>query len=512
VNQLSILTLSAYILLLIIIWYFWRWSYKREIFRIRKKLSWLVGAVSLFMYLNTPIMLQLASEVVRTDGIPGLWLLTNSLMAAAVVPIVFAPMWRKLELTTDNEFILLRYSGVGSKILYTFRAIYLGVVISPILVSYQLLAFSSFLSIVWDVPMNTAIAISCAVLFISSIKNSLGITMRTDLFHGLLYASSLGLLLFWLLTGDTGQQVLQHSVTWSVFPASGDHKAWAGVVVLLTIQWWSTGLFDGGGPEMQKYNSVHTPRKAVLLAMGAVLLSVGFSLLNIFISLKASGIHPDGFLPAVKTLIPSSLKMLITLGFWAAYITTAESSLNWGSSYVVENIWYRDQRDSSSTVKFFHSFFIIFLLAGMAAFITLAHDSLRSILELLFSFSAGVAPVFFLRWFWMRINAWAQLSAMIAGTVLSILYDAVEPYMVDVLRYDLLAPYYWKLIILTIATTLTWITVMYLTPPDDPGHIANFKRRLPDKKIMWKRFFQSLLLGLLLLVLYVVVMSLIVGF
>lgn len=510
-DAISIYTLCAYVVAILLIAFLWRSRYTTEIFRIRKGVFWVVGAVSLFMYLNSPNDIQIYSEVIQRDGIPGIGFLACGWLASAFAPILFAPAWKQLNLKTDNEIILLRFSGTGSKVLFYFRAIYLALIISPLLVSFQVLAFSNLLKHLWDIPMQNAIYISGVCLLISGCKNSLGITFRIDMLHGILYMTAIVIILI-LLFREVGSlhsaigylEDKKRGMT-SFFPTASDHKAWWAFVVIFGIQWWSTGLFDGGGPEMQKYNSVASPQRAVLLALGGLLLTLVFSQMNFLISLLSVSVDRNGeigFFPAIKSIIPSSMKMLVTLGLWSGIVSTAESIMNWGASYVVENLIYRNRVVRSEKKKALYSILILISMTFFAVLLTLGHSTLRSILEVFLAFSAGVAPVFFLRWFWMRINAWTQLSAMVASVVYSVLFDKYQLWFLKNLPTDLLELYYWKLIILTLLTSFTWGTVMYLTPPDDKQHIEKFLQRIPERKVMLRRASISMLVGAGILLLY----------
>jgi solute:Na+ symporter, SSS family len=503
----AILTLTSYLLVLVVIGFFWREKLSTEIFSVKKKVPWLVGAVSLFMFYNSPIEAQLTSEVIARDGIAGIWFLSSVWIVSGFGPILFAPIWRSLELKTDNEFVLLRYSGKASRVLFYFRAFYIGIVIAPLVVSSQLLTFAGLLKFLWDIPMVTGLWVAGLCFFVSSCKNSLGITIRTDFFHGILFITAISLVLYYLLreAGSIHVALNQLEEKRKGIPVEGNHKAWMTLAVIFGVQWWSAQLFDGGGAEMQKFNSAVTPKKAFYVGMGALLLSLLIALVNFIMAVLSLAVTPSGaqgFLPSLQYILPGSLKMLVTLGLWAVFITTAESITNWGSSYVVEHLWFRKKITGTDKNKYLLSFGVILGMTLISVFLTMAHPTLRSILELLLSFSAGVAPVFFLRWFWMRINAWAQLSAMIAAVIYSIIYDQALPLFQSSLSADVLDPYYWKLIILTFFTTCTWMTVMYLTPADDPEHIKHFRSRIPARKEMIKRAGWALLAGAVILLIY----------
>lgn len=504
------LTLLVYIVVIFLIWRVWKKEFFSSLFKPDKRLSWIIGSVSMFMYLMSPQVLALNSEVLRNNGFKGFWIFWSQWMAAGFVPLIFAPLWNRFQLQTDNEFILKRFSGAGAKALFYFRASFLGFFITPIIVSFQLLVFSEFLQHFWGISYEFALSISSVCIILSSLKNSVRINLRTDFFHGFLYVVAI-MLLFSMLLLKVGSiasamQILEQRQPGmsSLFPQMTDQKSWNALFVLFGIQWWSLALFDGGGVEMQRFNTAKTPSKALYIALGGLLLSQVFTLLNLSITVlaEASAVRQVSIFATVRELIPDSLRMLLTLGIWAAFITTAESMVNWGSSFVVVNIGGQFGWSDSSRKAAIGSLIFVVLLTAIAVVFAWYNRSLSTFFFWFLSFSAGVAPVFFLRWFWYRINAWAQLSAMLGAALYTIVYDHLEPSLASYLRYDLLDPYYWKLIIMTVVNMLTWITVMYLTPADDPRHIKEFRSAIPDRKWLVRRGGIALVVGVLVVSVY----------
>jgi solute:Na+ symporter, SSS family len=511
--------LLLYVLVICLIWLIWKNEFFRSFFKSSSRISWMVGSVSLFMYQMSPNALTLNAEVLRTQGLKGFWIFFSQWMAVGFIPFVFAPLWNGLQLYTDNEFILKRFSGVGAKILFYFRAGFLGFIITPIIVSFQVLVFSSFLEQYWSISYAWALTVCSIFILLSSLKNSLGINLRTDFFHGVLYVSVL-VLIFGMLINKAGSpfaavKLLEQSnsgIT-ELFPATGDQKSWNALFVLFGIQWWSISLFDGGGVEMQRFNSAQTPVKAIYLAAGGILLSVVFSLFNLIIAVLAASISTDGagIFTTIRNITPDSIRMLITLGIWAAFITTAESMVNWGSSFiVVPSISYFGWKDGGRKALVGSMIFVV-SLTTIAVIFAWYNRSLSTLFFWFLSFSAGVAPVFFLRWFWYRINAWAQLSAMLGAAIYTVLYDRLEPVFAMHLRYDLLDPFYWKVIIMTALNMLTWITVMYLTPADDPEKISIFRSNIPSKQWLLKRVGWSLFFSVLVVSVYVMLLMSLFG-
>ncbi len=506
--------LLLYVLVICLIWLIWKNEFFTSFFKSSSRISWMVGSVSLFMYQMSPNALTLNAEVLRAQGLKGFWIFFSQWMAVGFIPFVFAPLWNKLQLYTDNEFIFERFSGVGAKVLFYFRAGFLGFIITPIIVSFQVLVFSSFLEQYWSVSYSWALTVSSFFIILSSLKNSLGINLRTDFFHGILYVTVIGLILGVLLAKAgspyTAIALLEQSNPGvsKMFPATGDQKSWNALFVLFSIQWWSISLFDGGGVEMQRFNSAQTPVKAIYLAAGGILLSVGCSFLNLLIAVLSASISTDGagIFSTLRGVLPESVHMLITLGIWAAFITTAESMVNWGASFVVVPFVTKQSWKNGSRNALIISMLFVVLLTIIAVIFAWYNRNLSTLFFWFLSFSAGVAPVFFFRWFWYRINAWAQFSAMLGAAIYTVLYDRLEPVFATHLRYDLLDPYYWKLIIMTGVNMLTWIIVMYLTPADDPEKVSAFRSNIPSMQWLLKRVGWSLLFSILIITVYVLLL------
>ncbi len=131
------------------------------------------------------------------------------------------------------------------------------------------------------------------------------------------------------------------------------------------------------------------------------------------------------------------------------------------------------------------TYLAMYLILGASALVVLYNDYMLGIQKFIFSISAGVGPVFVLRWFWWRVNAWAQLSAMLGSLVLTLTFDfsyehwTVFHDLIQSAQTSLQLDYYpLKLTILTVLVTLLWLTVMYLTPPDRSAHLQKFVQQV----------------------------------
>ena len=468
-----------------------------------------MAGTSLFMLYASVETAQLYSGIISDQGIWGLWLLWAGMISAAIVPLVFAPLWVKLNLTTDNQFTLYRFSGIGAKVLHQFRAVYVGGIVVAFGLSFQTIAFSRIIQVYFDVSTTNSILITGGILSLFSLKNSFANKFKTDMFHAMLYLVSIAILFYYFNERTGGftsviQAIKQYSPdTLSVLPPEGNQNLWNSLYIYLGIQWWSTSTYDGGGPQMARFTATGTKWGAIKAGLSPYIIAMPITIIVIMMALMSfvfSGFSNNGemdFVTSIFQVVPESLSMIILIGFFALFITSAEATLNWGASFLSVDFYQRylvkNQTDKHYTRI---SFLSMLILSIISMFIALNTESLIVLTKITFSISAGVAPVFVLRWFWMRINAWSQLSAMISSGIYTILFYVFEYFNPNYFSLSSLTAYEWRLIIVTVLTTITWITVTFSTKKDDNKTIARFLKILPTNKEIIKLFSIALLIGI----------------
>jgi Na+/proline symporter len=141
------------------------------------------------------------------------------------------------------------------------------------------------------------------------------------------------------------------------------------------------------------------------------------------------------------------------------------------------------------------------LLTLTAVIIAQNSSSLKFLMLVVFSISAGVAPVYILRWFWMRINAWSQLSAMLSSCIVTLIYEYYKDQFPQSFKFTYLNPFAVQMIIVTVITTLIWLTVTFLTRKDTEPTVQRFLAILPSRQSLSKQLIVAFSLGLLLLLL-----------
>ncbi|NPA45467.1 MAG: hypothetical protein GXO49_08030 [Chlorobi bacterium] len=452
---------------------------------------------------------QLYSGIIAEKGIWGLWILWVSMISVAVVPLVFAPLWAKLNFITDNQFILFRFSGQGARILHQFRAVYVGGLVVSFILSFQTIAFSRILQVYYNISLEKSILITGGLLSLFSLKNSFANKFKNDIFHSILYFLSLGISFYFLyknsggLTHAINQIKINSPNTLFVLPPKDNTSLWYSLFVYLGIQWWSSSTFDGGGPEMSRYTATGTRLGAIKTGLAHLILElpvIGILIIMSLLSFAKSNFANNGELEFVKSVFettPKSFSTIILLGFFALFITSSESILNWGASFLTVD-FYKKHLVKNKTEKhyIFISFLSMLVLSFLSMIIALYINSLDLLIKIIFSISAGVAPVFILRWFWMRINAWSQISAMISSGIYTLLFFVFEYYNPSFFNDLTLQGHEWRIIIVTILTSITWIIITFFTKKDDKETINKFFKILPPKHEIIKSFILALLIGI----------------
>jgi len=454
------LLISFYLLVVLLLTYR-QWKGARgSVFEPQKKVPWWISGLSLYMLFLSVDQGQLVSGIIAKHGMQGMWMIWAGNLGVFVVPVVFAPLWHKLNLATDNQFILFRFPGKAGAWLHRFRALYVGGLVVTLALSFHLMGFARVIQVFYAVSPLQSILIAGGLMTLFALKNILDIKLRFDVLHTLLFLISFILIVFFvgkafIFEKDWMRFFLENPSKRGLFPS--DSSTWFSMFVYLGVQWWSCYLFDGGGAETSRFTAVKTSKDAVKAALTPILLS---SIISFFMGIHVIALL--GFIPADQggelsyvsslfQILPSFVTDLVFLGFFAMFITTAESLLN-----------------------------------------CLNVKDLQQLIKITFSISAGVAPVFILRWVWFRINAWSQLSAMLSSGVYTLLYPWIHsrgPWSVYPMEEA-------RIVWVTLLTSITWIGVTLLTKNQSDTIKAKMISLIHPAHFI-KRLALSLMLGVL---------------
>jgi Na+/proline symporter len=460
--------IAVYILLLLFLILFQK--KKSPIFTVKKKKNWFLPSLSLFLLYGSLEQGQLITNILYKDGIWGLWFLWIGTISFFVIPIVFAPIWRKLNLKTDNDFILLRFPGKDGLILYHFRAIFLSVLVIPILVSFHAIAFSRIIEVYFNVTDLNSKFIVCFIILCVVIKNRFELKLKTDALNALIYLIVFLIVIIYLFRNhDFSLSIAQQLVHIgpdhaSLFPPKGNKIEWGNFWIVLFIQWWSTSMMDGSGPEMIRYTALKNNKEILKTAIisASLHLLITFILLAISLLLVVKIKNNSGEIQFVVLLfesVPNVLKGICMVGFLALFISGVESLLSWGGGLLhYEKINYNaNLREEVNTKR---AYLFMFIISMIGCLCTLLFENLHQIILFIFSISAGVAPVFILRWIWRKINGWSQLSAMFSSAFYTLIFTYFFQNHQQVLGLSFASA---RLTFVTLLTSLTWVIITIIS-------------------------------------------------
>ena len=471
---------------------------------------WLAGTsmVATTFAADTPLVV---TGLVASNGIAGNWLWWNLVMSGMLTVFLYARLWRRAGVMTDIEFAELRYSGKPAAFLRGFRALYLGLPINCIILGWVNLAMVKILEITFGLDKAAAIKIVIGMLvftaFYTTISGLWGVLV-TDMFQFALKMGMVILLAIFAVNAVGGIDQLKSKLG-AMDAAAGAgsrlaffpdlNSAWMPAItffVYLGVVWWSTwypGAEPGGGGYVaQRIFSAKNEREGLLATLWFnvahyalrpwpwILTALASLILYPTLADKESGYIKTLLDPAV---FPTYLRGFMLAAFAAAYMSTIGTQLNWGASYVINDFYRRFvKRDGRERHYVIASQVVTVLLMIASVIVTFYMTSIQDAWKVLLVTGAGTGTVLLLRWFWWRINAWSEVSAMIAAAVVSIFLQVG-------LKWDSGSPRQFAyLMLVTVGiTTIVWLVTTYVTAPEPKQKLIAFYERVRPEGPGWTR-------------------------
>jgi Na+/proline symporter len=458
---------------------------------------WLVGIsmVATTFSTDTP---NLVTNMVRERGVSENWLWWSFLLTGMLTVFFYARLWRRSGVLTDLEFYEIRYSGKPAKVLRGFRAVYLGLFFNCVIMATVNLAAAKIGNIVLGWPMERTLIV-CAVMtiFFASVSGLWGVLVTDSIQFGITMTGTFAMAYFALAQPEVGGLAgLLAKVpprTLALLPDFGDWTVAATVFVLpITIQWWSVwypGAEPGGGSYIaQRMLASKTEKDAVV---GTLLFNVMHYALRpwpwIIVALASTLIYPqltdiaatfpqldhsllgnDIAYPAMMRFLPAGFLGLVVAGTLAAYRSTIETHLNWGTSYLVHDFYRRFLRPGHSEKHYVLMGRLT--TAGLmicAALMTYALGTAKEAFDLILSIGAGTGLLYLLRWFWWRVSAWSEIAAMVSSFVVALGFFIARKSGVEVASHV-------SLLATVAVTSVVWIAATFLAPPEDEDTLTRF--------------------------------------
>lgn len=480
-----------------------------------RNLPWYIAGISMVattFAADTPLWV---TEKIAQHGISGNWLWWNMLIGGMLTTFFFAKLWRRAEIVTELEFIELRYSGKPAAFLRGFKSVYMGIFMNAVIIGWVNVALASILKVFFDIPEDLVIWVIAASMVIvavySSLSGLMGVAM-TDFVQ--FFIAMIGCIVLAVVVlntekvgGISGLKEQLPAWRFNFFPTInsgsvandiGTYSVTIGAFLTFgLVQWWASwypGAEPGGGGYIaQRMMSAKNEKHAIYATL---FFQIAHYCLRpwpwIIVGLCALVLYPDlsiedssqGFVLAMKDYLPVGLKGLLLVAFLSAYMSTISTQLNWGASYLTNDLYKRflkkekvgetkeeEQKDYVVKARFFTLLIMIISLIATTQIATIDGAA-----TFLIECGAGLGMVLILRWYWSKINAWSEIVASLAPFVGYSLANFV---------FSFEYPYYF---LFTVGfSTVCWLIATFVTPSTQESTLQNFYDKVkPDGG--WKKY------------------------
>jgi Na+/proline symporter len=439
--------------------------------------------------------------IVRTQGIQGNWIWWCFAIGGVLAAFFFAQLWRRTEVVTDVELAQLRYAGRPAAVLRGFRAGYMTLYANCLTMAWVCLAMVKVFGAVFDVGPLGATVFAAGITLAYSMLSGLWGVVVTDLVQFVLAMAGAVLLAVFAVeaTGGIGAMlaglreaghadalrflpglsteapagVWEHPLlTWSA-------TALATFLVFIVFQWWANKNADGGAVVIQRMAASKDEREAVL---GTLWFQVANYALRpwpwVLVALASLLLYPAAedhelvYAEAMVDLLPAGVLGLMLASLVAAFMSTLTSYINLSAAYLVNDL-YRPFLVRGRSERHYVAVGRVASLAALLVGVTIGYyaDTIFGLFSLLLTLGAGIGLVYIARWFWWRVNAWSEIAAMMASSVIGALLELSPRWGGPEF------PFAAKVVINILGSTIVWVAVTYLTPPTPMEKLTEFYRR-----------------------------------
>lgn len=478
---------------------------------------WLLGIsiVATTFSADTP---NLVTDIVRQHGVSGNWLWWAFLLTGMLTVFVYARLWRRSGVLTDLEFYEIRYGGKPAAFLRGFRAIYLGVVFNVMIMATVILAGIKIGGVLlgWS-PLETVLIAGSVTLAYSALGGLRGVLWTDFIMFFMAMTGAIAAAVVALDHPEVGglSGLVAHfsgTKTLDLIPDLSDPSVYIPLFLIpIAVQWWSVwypGAEPGGGGYAAQrmlaakneqhalgavllFNIAHyalRPWPWILVALASMILYPDLaSLQSAFPHLDPQVVKDDLAYPAMLMLLPAGLLGLVATSLIAAFMSTISTHLNWGSSYLVNDLWVRYIRPEAPPAEQVRiGRWSTLILMVLAILLSLLLSSALEAFGILLQIGAGTGLIYILRWFWWRINAWTEIAGMVISFLVALYFAFVHA------RLGLEpVPTHVQLVIGVLITTVGWILVTLATAPESQAVLSRFYTLIRPAAIGWKPVIKS---------------------
>ena len=460
---------------------------------------WLLGVsmAATNFSIDTPIAI---TKLVAKEGISGVWFFWASAISALLVTFLFARLWRRAGVLTDAEIIEKRYSGKPAAALRLFKGFYFGVIFNVFIMGWVFLALSKVMEGVTDLNTTMVLWIATGLVLVYTLASGFYGVVLTDFFQYFIAFLGSILLACYAVAEVGGLEALldklhNHpdiSPTVTDFTpslAADSMMPLSMFLVYMFMQWWAHKYADGGGKHIQRILSAKTEGHSVAAAFFFSFVNYALQIwpwiLTALCALILFGNLPDpemAYPLMMARVLPAGLLGLVVVCLVGAFMSTIDTHLNLGASYVINDIYKRFLVKKASGGHYVLMSRIMMALLLLGAVILSTHiTSVEGAWKFLLTFASGAGLTWIIRWFWWRANAWTEFSGMIASGVVATVIQVADPDML----------YSYKLLITVGITTAVWLVVTYATPPVAEERLVEFVRNIKPGSPGWNYIYKK---------------------
>ena len=481
-----------------------------------RSLPWWLAGISMAattFSIDTPLLI---AGIVGSQGIVGNWLWWSFGISHLTMIYVFARMWRRSDVITDAELTEIRYGGNTAAVLRGVKAFIFAIPMNCIGIGYAMLGMVKVVDAleIWQglgieasdtsLKIWSVIGVSLFVLVYAGLAGLWGV-VATDFFQFVLALVGAILVAAIALDSIGGIRVLVESVSQlpdrdylALVPITlgGDggflsFSKNAGITLSafsanIFVQWWAWRRSDGGGEFVQRFAAAKNETEAEKAAwMFNIMHYVVRTWPWIIVALVAVVVFPDltdkelGYPKLMLEYLSPGLLGLVVASLVAAFMSTVSTSINWGASFITNDLYRRFvQPDASQEQLVFVGRMSSVLVTALGAIAAFVAQDIGTVFQLIIAIGTGSGLVLVLRWFWWRVNATAELTAIVSSFFIG-MATSLGPLKIE--------DYGIRVITITVVVCSLWIAVMFLTPPESEETLDRFYRCVRPGGPGWAR-------------------------
>jgi len=472
---------------------------------------WLLGTSIAATWFATDAPLAITA-LVRSKGIYASWLWWYLGTGIIMMVFFFARYWRRAEILTDAELIELRYNGNSASFLRGFTAAFYGIFKNCMSLGWVILAMLKFSEVMLGWGAEIALVITATFALIHTLISGIKGVVLLDALHFTVGVLSTIVMAFLIMTAVGGPSELALKLSLSTEAPSGITDMlpdlahitpieMIGFVCLILVLW--LGQAQGDGFIVQRLfsakNEKHAIKASLWFAVAAIVILtwpwivIGLGSIILLPNSGASAAllaDPELAYPLmILEVLPAGLKGLMVAAFMAAFMSTVDTHLCWGGSYVVNDIYKRFLiKNESPRHYLLISRISIILLLLLSSVVAWQMDSIANAWVYIIEIMSGVAIISMLRWFWWRINAWSEITSMVTALLLANGYfiSKIIHYLgiININQLHQIHFYYdsdhalIRATVILVISTLMSLLITFLTKPVDNDRLLAFYKRV----------------------------------